>query len=111
MVSFLGGSPFGNGIQIDGTINSGMSGDPLIDVKTGLVVGIAKSKVGTLTPHLKGIKEGTTPMNADLQHSATDVTNLEATKSTNAIFYGHDFFFFPSRASEFHNFGGVLGRE
>ena len=53
-----GDLPGANFLQLNAIINNGNSGGPLIDIKTGRVVGIIKAKYGRLSPYLKDIKDG-----------------------------------------------------
>lgn len=83
MVSWMGKSEFGNAFQLNAIVNAGNSSGPLIDIKSGHVVGLVKAKYGELSPYLKGIKNGTVGMNVnlggggfDLQHFVRDVTNM-----------------------------------
>jgi S1-C subfamily serine protease len=83
MVSWMGKSEFGNAFQLNAIVNSGNSGGPLIDIKSGHVVGIVKAKYGELSPYLKGLKNGTVEMGMqftgggfDLQRFVKDVTNM-----------------------------------
>lgn len=47
-----------NAFQIDGIVNNGNSGGPLISLKQNKVVGIIKAKHGNIGPYLKSIVEG-----------------------------------------------------
>jgi len=83
MVSWMGQSTFGNAFQLNAIVNSGNSGGPLIDIKSGHVVGLVKAKYGELSPYLKGIENGTVAMTMNfqgggfnLQHFVKDVTNM-----------------------------------
>ena len=66
MVSYKGeinvtGTPGGKAIaavQIDGIVNRGSSGSPLISVSQGKVVGIVKATHGSVGPYLQAINEG-----------------------------------------------------
>lgn len=66
MVSYKGeininGTPEGKAIaavQIDGIVNRGSSGSPLISVSQGKVVGIVKATHGSIGPYLQAINEG-----------------------------------------------------
>jgi S1-C subfamily serine protease len=80
MISWIGKSEVGNAFALNAIVNSGNSGGPLIDIKTGRVVGIVRAKYGTLTPYLKMISEGKLIMGAalgggnfNLEHFVTDV--------------------------------------
>lgn len=45
-------------VQIDGIVNRGNSGGPLISLSQGKVVGIIKATHGNIGPYLRGINEG-----------------------------------------------------
>lgn len=55
MVSYLGELPSGSrptGIQLDGTVNSGNSGGPILNPHTSAVIGVVTSKLGGLDDRL-----------------------------------------------------------
>jgi len=83
MISWAGPSEAGDAFQLNGIVNSGESGGPLIDPKSGNAVGIVKAKYGALTPYLKMISDGKLQMgvnigggNFDLQHFVKDVASM-----------------------------------
>jgi S1-C subfamily serine protease len=83
MISWMGTSEGGDAYQLNGIVNSGNSGGPLMDIKSGHVVGIVKAKYGTLTPYLQMIANGKLAMginlgggNFDLKHFVTDVASM-----------------------------------
>ena len=56
MISFKGSIDNVETIQIDGIVNRGNSGGPLISISQGEVVGIVYAKEGKLSPYLDEIK-------------------------------------------------------
>ncbi|GAF85540.1 unnamed protein product, partial [marine sediment metagenome] len=47
-----------NAVQIDGIVNRGNSGGPLISISQGKVVGVIKATHGSIGPYLEKIKKG-----------------------------------------------------
>jgi S1-C subfamily serine protease len=88
IASWIGQTDFGSGvqsnaIQLNAVVNSGNSGGPLLNPKTGNVIGIIKAKHGRLTPYLQQIKDGQIVMRGDvggggftLSHFVKDVSDL-----------------------------------
>lgn len=83
MISWMGTSDGIDAFQLNGIVNSGNSGGPLIDIKSGHVIGIVKAKYGILTPYLRMIADGKLVMgvnlgggNFDLKHFVTDVASM-----------------------------------
>jgi S1-C subfamily serine protease len=70
IASWIGQTDFGgerlNAVQLNAVVNSGNSGGPLINPKTGHVVGIIKAKHGKLTPYLQQLKDGQIVMRGDV---------------------------------------------